>query len=399
MARKRGFDAGLAARLGEQSLPEAFLDLAALTANARWLLSQADDKTIRVVTKSIRCVEALRYIQGLDRRFSGLMCYHPTEACWLSTQGFRDLLVAYPCVDAAVIGQVCDSLSAGADITLMVDDLAQLELIEEQAALREVTVPVCLDLDMSTAMGPIWFGVRRSPLRDAESLEPLVERIEQSDHLVLLGLMGYEAQIAGVPDRVTGKTLQNLLVPYLKASAWPVLSARRARAVARLRQAGQRLRLVNGGGTGSVRRTAADPVVTEIAVGSGFFAPHLFDGYRDLDLQPAAGFASRVVRRPGRNWATVSGGGYIASGSPGWDKQPRPAWPPGLGLDDNEAAGEAQTPLQGPGTRALSIGDTILFRHAKAGELCERFNRLRVLDGERDRGYWKTYRGEGQCFL
>ncbi|MFE8073146.1 alanine racemase [Marinobacteraceae bacterium S3BR75-40.1] len=400
----RDVEAGLARLAGianDRVLPAALLDLAALESNARWLLTQAGDKRIRIVTKSVRCVEALRFLQGLDDRFAGLMCFDATEACWLSTRGFSDLLVAYPCTDESVLAQVCEFVAAGADITLMVDSLVHLEMIESAAASRNVTVAVCLDIDMSTPFGPLWFGVRRSPLRQWEQVRPLLDRIAASDELKLAGVMGYEAQIAGIPDRTQGKRLQNLAVPRLKALAWPWIQQRRNRVIDAIVERGERLDFVNGGGTGSIQRTAADPSVTEIAVGSGFFAPHLFDGYSNLDLRPAALFATRVVRSSDPGWVTVAGGGYVASGAPGWDRQPWPAWPPGLALDDNEGAGEVQTPLQVTGAASVTpkTGEPVLFRHAKAGELCERFNQLLAIDSKGDVLSWGTYRGDGQCFL
>jgi acetyl-CoA carboxylase biotin carboxyl carrier protein len=48
------------------------------------------------------------------------------------------------------------------------------------------------------------------------------------------------------------------------------------------------LEFVNGGGTGSVEATAADPAVTEITAGSGIFAGHLFNNYRSFSPAPAA---------------------------------------------------------------------------------------------------------------
>ena len=47
----------------------------------------------------------------------------------------------------------------------------------------------------------------------------------------------------------------------------------------------------------------------------------------------------------------------------------------------------------------LEIGDPIIFRHAKAGEICERFNEIICFrDGEIVNRY-QTYRGEGVSFL
>ena len=176
------------------------------------------------------------------------------------------------------------------------------------------------------------------------------------------------------------------------------LAARRAEVVAAVREVAE-LEFVNGGGTGSIAATAAEDAVTEIAAGSGFYAPVLFDHYSSFDLLPAAGFALAVDRKPAPRIATALGGGYIASGPPGRDRVPEPYLPHGLRLDPLEAAGEVQTPLLGEAAAALSVGDRVYFRHAKAGELCERFDTLHVIEGGRIVDELPTYRGEGKAFL
>jgi D-serine deaminase-like pyridoxal phosphate-dependent protein len=55
-----------------------------------------------------------------------------------------------------------------------------------------------------------------------------------------------------------------------------------------------------------------------------------------------------------------------------------------------------QTPLTG--AHGLGIGDRVWFRHAKAGELCERFDRLHLIQGDRVVETVPTYRGEGRTF-
>ena len=124
------------------------------------------------------------------------------------------------------------------------------------------------------------------------------------------------------------------------------VEARRAEIVAAVAEIAE-LEFVNGGGTGSIGLTSAEWAVTEIAAGSGFYAPVLFDHYRSFALHPAAMFALPVVRRPGPRVATVLGGGYLASGVGAKDRMPVPHLPAGLKLDPFEGAGEVQTPLLG----------------------------------------------------
>ena len=97
--------------------------------------------------------------------------------------------------------------------------------------------------------------------------------------------------------------------------------------------------------------------------------------------------------------ATVLGGGYLASGAAGADRLPRPVLPPGLRLDRQEGAGEVQTPLLGEAAGALRVGDRVWFRHAKAGELCERFDAVHLVRGGEVVETVPTYRGEGRAFL
>jgi len=139
--------------------------------------------------------------------------------------------------------------------------------------------------------------------------------------------------------------------------------------------------------------------VTEVAAGSGFYAPHQFDHYSWFSLTPAAAFALPVVRRPGPGVVTALGGGYLSSGAPGPARMPVPWLPEGLSLDKEEGAGEVQTPLLGEAADGLALGDNVYMRHSKAGELCERFDSLYLIEGGEIVDRVPTYRGEGQTFL
>ena len=106
------------------------------------------------------------------------------------------------------------------------------------------------------------------------------------------------------------------------------------------------------------------------------------------------------MRRPGPpDIVTVLGGGYVASGPPGRDRLPSVHLPAGLRLLRREGAGEVQTPLRGRAARTLRIGDRVWLRHAKAGELCERFDVVHLVQGGKLVDTVPTYRGEGKTFL
>jgi D-serine deaminase-like pyridoxal phosphate-dependent protein len=214
----------------------------------------------------------------------------------------------------------------------------------------------------------------------------------------LAGLMAYEGQIAGVGDRIPGRPLRSAAIRWMQSASERDIRRRLPRMVAAVSEVGD-LEFVNGGGTGSLARTAAAGVVTELTAGSGFYASSLFDNYRALDLIPAAFFVLSIARRPGPAVVTALGGGYPASGPPTSDRLPQPYLPEGLHLDMQEGAGEVQTPLLGVGTRQLRVGDRVYMRHAKAGELCERFGSLYLVQGDAIVGEVPTYRGDGRTFL
>ena len=395
--------ARLEAATAQLEPPFALVDLDAFWANAADLERRASPKPIRLASKSVRC----RELQGrvLERPgFSGTLAYTLPEALWLAERGFEDLLVAYPTVDRRALCALA-RLSAerpGARIAVMVDCPAQLDEIEAARARARADAPVrvCIDLDAGLHLlgGRIRIGVKRSPVHTPAQAVALARAVLARDGLALVGIMAYEAQTAGLGDAPPGRPARALALRAIQSLSARELSARRAEAVAAVDALAQ-LEIVNGGGTGSLQLTAREPAVTEVTAGSGLYAPTLFDAYRSFRPRPAALFALPVVRRPSADVATVLGGGYIASGPAGADRLPRPDLPAGLRLDRQEGAGEVQTPLLGARSARLRVGERVWFRHAKAGELCEHFNTLHLLAGDRIVEEIPTYRGEGQCFL
>ena len=204
--------------------------------------------------------------------------------------------------------------------------------------------------------------------------------------------------VVNLQDDVPDQRTKSLLVRRLKQASMAQLAVRRREISDALAEVTE-LEFWNGGGSGSVDATAADGAVTEIAAGSGLLVPGIFDHYASFEPRPAAYFGLRVSRKPSPTIATVHGGGLIASGPTGEDRSPVPWAPPGLHLTGLEGAGEVQTPLLGEVAVRIRVGDRIYMRHAKAGELCERFDRLYLVAGEEIVAEAPTYRGEGHSFL
>jgi D-serine deaminase-like pyridoxal phosphate-dependent protein len=398
--------------------PFAIVDLDAFWENASALLARARGKPIRLASKSVRC-RALQERVLVRDGFRGTLAYTLPEALWLAQGGFDDIVVAYPTADERALGALVragavgtrsegqERGAAGAGVAVMVDCVDQLRMIERAAAQARAdgSVRVCIDVDASWPVlgGRAYVGVKRSPVRTPAQAAELARAILACDRLRLVGIMAYEAQIAGVGDAPAGRPLRGAAIRFMQARSTRELAARRADVVAAVqavaREAGTALELVNGGGTGSLEGTSAEAAVTEVTAGSGLYGPTLFDAYRAFTPRPAALFALPVVRRPGRGVVTALGGGYLASGPADSARLPSPYLPAGLRLDKLEGAGEVQTPLLGSAADALEIGDRVYMRHAKAGELCERFASLHLIEGERIVDEVPTYRGEGRCFL
>ena len=391
-AHELGVVGALDAATADIDAPLAALHLPSLRANLRDLRRRAGGTRIRVASKSVRSRGVLREVLGSDllgdEAVRGVMAYSLSEALWLVDSGCDDVLMGYPTVDRAALGRLGADAAALDAVTLMVDHPRQLEIAREAGA---GDARVCIDVDSSLRLGPVHLGVRRSPLRGPEDVAPLV-RHATGEGFRVVGSMFYEAQVAGVPDDVPGVgVVKRLSMRRLRGVRSSV-----AEVIADI--TGQWPEIVNSGGSGSVAESAAAPAVTEVTAGSGLYVPGLFDAYRSFTPRPALMFALPAVRRPGPGLTTFLYGGYVASGVPGGDRLPVPVAPAGLRYLGREGAGEVQTPVRGE----VPIGGRAWWRHAKAGELCERFDTLHVVDETADGpalvDRWPTYRGEGKCF-
>ncbi len=381
--------------LADPATPLVVVDLDAFDANAEDLQRRAAGTPIRVASKSLRIPALLA--RALHRPgFAGVLGYSLREALWLVENGISDdVVLAYPTVDRGALRLLLADESALAAITLMVDSPAHLDLIDAaRPAGPALPVRVALDIDAGLRMGPAHIGPKRSPLHDDTDVLAFARRTSGRPGFAVVGVMTYEGQVAGVQDEVPGQRARSLVVRHLKAASMSQLAERRGRIAATLAEVVE-LEFWNGGGSGSVEATAADPAVTEIAAGSGLLVPTLFDHYQSFRPRPAAFFGVPVVRKPGPRVVTVAGGGFIASGPTGKDRAPTPWAPPGLSLTALEGAGEVQSPLTGPGTAELEIGDWVWFRHAKSGELAEHTNLVHLLAGASITATVPSYRGLG----
>jgi D-serine deaminase-like pyridoxal phosphate-dependent protein len=381
--------------------PFALIDMDALWSNARDLVRRAAGKPLRLASKSVRCRSVQERVLATDG-FEGTLSFTLPEALWLVDHGFDDLVVAYPTADRGALRELASLLTQRADLrlTIMVDSEAHLDFIDSVTGPRGAPIRVCIDVDAGLWLGGgrIRIGAKRSPVHEADQAVDLAREIDRRDGYRLAGVMAYESQVAGVGDSPPGQPLRGLAIRAMQKRSMAELRERRTAIVEAIGKVTP-IEFVNGGGTGSVELTASEPAITEVAAGSGLFAPGLFSAYSRFEPTPAALFALSVVRRPRAGVATVLGGGYIASGPADKSRLPQPHLPAGLKLDPQEGAGEVQTPLLGAAADELGIGDRVYLRHAKAGEMCERFDNLYLIENDGIVDEVPTYRGEGRSFL
>jgi D-serine deaminase-like pyridoxal phosphate-dependent protein len=382
------------------------VDLDVLDANVARLARVAADhgKQLRVASKSVRVPDLLRHIVDVGGpHFRGLMCFSLAEARLLAEYGFDDLLIAYPTVQASDLAIAWELSEKGKTVTLMVDSPRHVAILADfwqRRGSARAPLGLCVDLDMSWRPFGLHVGAQRSPVRTVEDLEAVIDAIDAHADVRLAGLMGYEAQIAGLGDENPFAPLLNPAKKLIKRLSTQDVKKKRHAIARLLATRGIQLDFFNGGGTGSIRTTSEEDWITEVAAGSGFLQSHLFDYYASNANQPAFCFALQVTRSSQPDHVTCQSGGFIASGPTDPDKAPIPFLPQGLKPTKGEGFGEVQTPLVVPPSLRgqLQPGDPVFFRPAKAGEIAERFNEYLLKRGNEIVGRAKTYRGLGYCF-
>src|SRR5438270_7051304 len=189
-----------------------------------------------------------------DPGFHGTLAFTLPEALWLASHDFRDLVVAYPTADRAALRELAELTARNPEsrVAVMVDSPAHLDLIDAAVGPDRPELRVCLELDCGwwPLGGRVKIGAKRSPLRTPEQAAALAREIDARAGFALVGLMAYEAQIAGVGDAPPGARLRAAAIRFVQRRSARELAARRTAVVAAVREVGE-LEFVNGGGTGS----------------------------------------------------------------------------------------------------------------------------------------------------
>ena len=198
-----------------KQMPFAFVDMDLFNKNTEDIIKRVEGKKIRIASKSIRCADLIKKILASNSIFQGVMCYHPLEAIYLSENGLDNLLIAYPVFHEPQIVAICNEIKKGKLLIAMVDLPEHAEKLNLIAEKENCILPICMDIDMSHDYGFLNFGVRRSTISTTQHALELFSQIKKLKNLRLDGVMGYEAQIAGVGD-LTGNSIKNFIISILK---------------------------------------------------------------------------------------------------------------------------------------------------------------------------------------
>ena len=404
MSPLKTFATGWREALRGERLPAVLVDLDAFDRNVRYVAdtvrAAGGGVSIRPATKSVRVPALLRRIAAADAIYQGWMTYSAEETLALWRDGLDDFLLAYPTVQASDLAALRAVHDGGGRVALVVDSAEGLRAVSRAMAGAAAPFRVVADVDMSLHAlgGAVHLGVRRSPLRSIDDVRRLFALAGGMSDLQMVGWMGYDAQLAGLQDANPFHRAMNLAARAVRAVSRRSVRAKRGALAAALQRDGYRVEIANGGGSGSIDHAPKEPWLTEVTAGSGFLGPHLFDYFTNVHFEAAFFLALQVVRVSDDGYVTCQGGGYVASGVPGWDKAPVPWWPAGATLLGTEGVGEVQTPLRVRPHAGLTIGDAVLLRHAKGGELAERFGEYLLWQDGQAIGRAPTYRGRGWCF-
>ncbi|MCQ4618480.1 hypothetical protein KBX17_10725 [Corynebacterium sp. CCUG 65737] len=157
---------------GRAVAPCAAVDIAAFDYNASQMTLRAQGLPIRVASKSLRSVAALRRALSHDG-YRGILAYSVPEAINLAREGFDDIVVAYPSVNKVALAELAADASLRETITVMVDCVAHLDLIRAAPFLNGVAADAMAANRYRSRAHEVFATPRRVKFHEMEFAVPL----------------------------------------------------------------------------------------------------------------------------------------------------------------------------------------------------------------------------------
>lgn len=380
-----------------EKLPAAILDLDAFDRNAARIATHATAAgvSVRIATEALRVPRLIRRVLDLGKPYAGVLCFAAAEAELLASRGHEDLLLGYPTLQPKDLDTFVKLHEQDRNARVVVDSADAVELWAKVASGLKAPLAVVVDVDVSARLGPRPVSAGRSPMRQPADVVAIVEAIRAQPDLRFGGLLAQDAGAAVVTD---GEPNRGMAGSLLRRARQRLVRGRRRAVVDALRARGIEVASVNGGAAGVLAPGGIEPWLTEITIGGSLLHGHGIEGGAELGLEPALFFALQAVRRPAPDLVSCHGGGRLAALPQTGAKLATPHLPAGLELVDAGGHGEMQTTVRGAATRDLELGDPVLFRPARPGDVAESFEELITLASGEIVDRAPTYRGLGCCF-
>ncbi len=255
------------------------------------------------------------------------------EGLALARAGVPDILVAAPVVDPASLAEISEMVHLGELITVVVDDMAHLPLLESAARAVDGTIGAFIELDVGSGRCGI-------PLGDPK-LVAIARAIEDSDRLRLRGLQAYEGFAVLREDAAVRDTLVGQVAAHIHAE------------VDRLQSAGHSVGVISGAGTGTAHASVKRRVHDELQIGSYVLMDSSYQAI-GVPFEPAIACVARCVSRRDPAAAVLNAGLKALAVDHGL---PRPAHP---GLRTLSVSDEHTRVAVSDGIQ-LRVGDAVLI--------------------------------------
>lgn len=373
--------------LRDRHLPAAYIDMNLFERNIRTVLHHSGGKDLRVDARVLRCPALIERVMRSNARFHSAACATIAEAIPLAQQqDISDVLVMFPTVDPAALARVCRATADGYTILLTTDSPRHLEPLAHAAQKADVTVGVCLEMDTSVNLPSLKGPGRRTPLRNIDALLNLVTEIEDTARLEFRGLLIFDTRRSNLAERSRAALGQGRGRTDTAMGRRRRILKRREDVVEALQALGYSSAFVNCSGDAGLDVNAHDGSITEITVGPALLGldPSVRHGI------PAAGYCAEIMRQPGETLYACRGDNLFGPHITDPNFLPQPYLPPGATLDPLAGAGDGQLPIRYVGP--LSIGDAVFLHPDNVADLCERFDRLLLVQDGRIIDEVETFR-------
>ncbi|MEN9061171.1 3-hydroxy-D-aspartate aldolase BhcC [Ponticoccus litoralis] len=243
--------------------PALVLDLDALERNVKKMgdYAKAHGMRHRAHGKMHKSVDVLKLQMELGGA-AGVCCQKVSEAEVFVRGGIKDVLVSNQVRDPAKIDRLAGLPKHGAQITVCVDDVANIAELSEAAQKHGTELGIFVEIDC---------GAGRCGVTTTEAVVEIVKAVEAAPNLTYKGIQAYQGAMQHMDSYADRKAKIDAAVAQV------------GDAVAALKALGIETGLVSGGGTGSYYFESNSGLYNELQCGSYAFMDADYDRILDED--------------------------------------------------------------------------------------------------------------------